>query len=194
MTSPLLLMRIFCLVVAASCISQGAVAQGERTFVVRSDDGLFCAAFDYAAGLMVTSSHCATSDTLRVSDGRSAFVLSQGDFAGSSGPFDGTDKDIAFLVPSAPRRALRIDRRRTDVGSILYLLPPGEAPRPCPLVEQRGLTLILDCYAEEGWSGSPIVRIGWFGARRVVGVLSGIEPASRYSWATHISAADHLRR
>lgn len=181
---------------AVAWITQAAVAEpANRVHSFVSNDGITCVTFDYAAGLMVTSAHCATGDIMRLSDGRTARVYLSRNFDEGLGDYASTDRDIAFLIPSESRRPFRVAQRATlPNGTILYLQPPAQAAIPCPLVERSGLTLILDCYASEGLSGSPILRIGRFGSRSVVGVLSAIEPATGRSWATHISSAEWLIR
>lgn len=186
----------YILSIAAAWIPQAAVSDpGKRVHSFVSDDGVTCVTFDYKAGLMVTSAHCATGKTMWLSDGRTASVHKRRNFDEALGDYEATDRDIALLTPSESRRPFRVDRSPTlPVGTILYLQPPTQPAIPCPLLERRGLTLILDCYASEGLSGSPIFRIGSFGSRRVVGILSAIEPDKRLSWATHISSADWLTK
>ena len=164
----------------------------KRVFSFVADDRVVCVAFDYAAGLMVTSAHCTTGSSMELSDGRKAEVYRRRDFDDALDDFEATDRDVALLIPSESKRALSTDRSPIPPGTILYLQPPSQPAIPCPLVEYHGLTLILDCYASVGLSGSPIIRVGRFGSRKVVGLLSAIDTDTRMSWATHIASVDWL--
>jgi hypothetical protein len=182
-----LLKTLILSLVAAFCFMQSVAAQQTKSYTLRSDTGLRCAAFDYAKGLMVSSAHCLDGDKIRLSDGRTASVLNQGTFNSATDEFDATARDIGLLIPSTSRKILPRDRRPIELGSILYLYPPESPPIACPLVEQKGLTLIVACSSKLGWSGSPLMRVSRFGRLRVIGVLSAFEPSAGLSCVTHIS-------
>lgn len=185
-------MRLLLLGLAVSACSVGA-ASSPVTVHLHGEDGQRCAAFDYAPGLMVTSAHCVTSDAFQLSDGRTALTLKRGYFVPGGDEIAATEHDIALLMPSESRPAPPRDFGPIEPGTVLFLAPPGRAMLSCPLEERQGQTLFLSCYADLGWSGSPLYRQSTLGQMRVVGVLSGREPSRGLIWATAISAAESLR-
>tara|TARA_R110002074_G_scaffold283900_6_gene455549 strand:+ start:185 stop:745 length:561 start_codon:yes stop_codon:yes gene_type:complete len=185
------LIRFLIFVLALSACSTNSASE-PKSFVARTDEGLRCAAFDYAAGLMVSSAHCLNGDRVTLSDGRTATVLAQGAFNSTLGDREATDRDIGLLLPSETRKPLARYKGMLEKGSILYLAPPDRQMIPCPLLDQEARTLFLSCRSEVGWSGSPIMRVDRFGRISVVGVLSAWEPDTGLSWATHISAVDAI--
>jgi len=185
-----LIRRLLVLLALTACSTHSA--SEPKSYVARTDDGLRCAAFDYADGLMVSSAHCLNGDSLRLSDGRTATVLIQGSFNQTVDEREATDRDIGLLLPSASRQALPKYFGPLEPGSVLYLAPPDSELIPCPLQGREVRTLFLACRSIVGWSGSPVLQINRFGQMSVVAVISAYEPETGLSWATHVSAVETL--
>lgn len=160
---------------------------------LEAQDGTECGAVDYSAGLVVTASHCATTDHFALSDGRTAYLLRRGRLDGLSSEVAITENDVALLLPSRSGPAAPLYRGSIVIDSVLLVVPPDEQPVACPLTERRGNALIMNCRVVSGWSGSP-VYISVSGHFRLVGLLSGYEDQRQLSWAVHISAIDALLR